>query len=225
MTIRFFQHVEFETPGALISICKRLQLSIEIFKLYETSMPEDMDFDCLVIMGGPMNIFEEDKYPFLAREKSYIQKTIEAEKKILGICLGSQLLAHTLGAKVYHGNRAEIGWFPIQKTSDTMGFMPDVMTCFHWHGDTFELPQNAINFYRSDVTSNQAFLYKNHILGLQFHLEMDREVLSRLIDNCRSELVQGESVMSEDDILLNFDKYSPYNQKTMENLFRYFLKI
>jgi GMP synthase-like glutamine amidotransferase len=225
MKIRFFQHVSFETPAALLIICEHYKISSEIYKLYETSLPVDFDFDLLVIMGGPMNIFEEDKYPFLAEEKLYIKRAIDAGKKIIGICLGSQLLANVLGAKVYRGNQTEIGWYTIQKTSGSFGFLPDFMTCFHWHGDTFDIPDNAINLYRTDLTPNQAFLYKDHVLGLQFHLEMDREVLIGLIDNCRSELIKSEFIMSEEEIMTGFEKYFRYNHKTMENLIRYFLKL
>ena len=225
MKIRFFQHVEFETPGDLLSICDHYKLSTEIYKLYENALPTDIDFDLLVIMGGPMNIFDEEKYPFLAKEKLYINKSIAAGKKILGICLGSQLLANALGAKVYPGIKPEIGWFPIQKTSESFGFMPDIMTCFHWHGDTFDIPEQAIRLFKTEITPNQAFIDKNQILGLQFHLEMNKQVLKGLIENCRSELIISESVMSENDILLNFERYYRNNHKTLENLFRYFLKI
>lgn len=225
MKILIFQHVEFETPGIIQTICKGKAYEMEIKKLYEIGVPAAMDFDLLILMGGPMSISDEDKYPFLIDEKKYIKNALINQKKVLGICLGSQLLADALGAKVFPGESPEIGWFPVVKTNLNPGFLPDIMTSFHWHGDTFELPHNALQLYKSDHTPNQAFLYNNQALGLQFHMEMDRKGLHALIENCRSELIPGRWVMTEQEILEKFDLYSRYNHKTMENILHYFLNI
>jgi len=222
MNIRIFQQVSFETPGQILKISEKLNWEVETKKLFEEDIPRDFDFDILIIMGGPMSIFEDKQHPFLAREKQYISEAIDRKKKVIGICLGAQLIANTLGARVYHGREKEIGWFPIEKTDTAMGFLPDVMTTFHWHGDTFDIPEGAIGLYKSEVTPNQAFLYNKKVLGLQFHMEMNMNGLQSIMDHCKNELAHSNWVMTQDEILHNFELYHRYNHKTMENLLKYF---
>ena len=133
------------------------------------------DFDWLIILGGPMNIYEEDKYPWLSKEKEFIHQAIASDKIVLGICLGAQLMADVLGGKVQRNVHREIGWFPVKlmpesKASRIFRVLPEEFMALHWHGDTFELPPGAVHTAESQACKNQAFELGKAI-GLQFHLE------------------------------------------------------
>jgi len=144
----------------------------------------------------------------------------------LGICLGAQLLADALGAKVTSNPEKEIGWFPVTRNDTIPGFLAPVlpidMTVFHWHGDTFGIPENAVSLYSSKACAHQAFLYKNHVLGFQFHLETTRDSAATLIDNCRVELVQGAWIMSEQDMLSCGNSFDTINECMARVLKKFF---
>src|SRR5262249_47695751 len=136
------------------------------------------EIDLVVVLGGPMNIYEEDKFPWLIAEKKFIRQAIEEKLAVLGLCLGSQLIADVLGAKIYPNDEKEIGWFPVEVTEAALkhrlfSHWPNFFTPFHWHGDTFDLPEGAIHLARSQACRNQAFLYQDRVVGLQFHLEIN----------------------------------------------------
>ena len=198
MIIYYLQHVAFEGLGSIEKWARNHRRGISAIRLYEKGvLPEPEELDALVVLGGPMNINEEKKYPWLVEEKRFIEKVIKLEVPVLGICLGAQLLANVLGAKVYPNSEKEIGWFPVTRTvppntHKLASLLPGEMEVFHWHGDTFDIPDGAVQLYRSDVCENQAFIYKNHVVGLQFHLETTPASLDSLINNCSSEL--GEDV-------------------------------
>jgi GMP synthase (glutamine-hydrolysing) len=136
----------------------------------------------LIILGGPMGVYERDQYPWLNEELALIRRFIDAGTPVFGICLGSQLAAAALGADVHPNGRQEIGWFDVAMSEDTVNDpllhgLPRTFPAFHWHGDTFELPHNAVRLASSTITKNQAFRFGKVIYGLQFHLEMDLEKL------------------------------------------------
>jgi GMP synthase-like glutamine amidotransferase len=163
-------------------------------------------FDWLVVMGGPMGVYDELQYPWLAAEKNFIRKSIDAGKAMIGICLGAQLIAEILGAKVFKNQYKEIGWFPVELTpaaagSKVFNFLPDRFVAFHWHGDTFTLPKGAAHLARSKGCENQAFLYKDRVLGLQFHLESTPQSVKDLAENCENEVAPDEYIQSIEDIL------------------------
>jgi len=150
------------------------------------------DVDGLIIMGGPMGITDDDQHPWLAAEKSFIKELIDQNKPILGICLGAQLIADVLGAEVRPGREKEIGFFPIAGNSKSSFSNPwKNQTVFHWHGDTFGIPEGAVHLASSEATENQAFLYKDNVLALQFHLETTVESLLALYENCSDEIGEG----------------------------------
>jgi len=227
MKILSLQHVEFESPAHITSIAQNRNYQLRKLKLYEEDLTISHDYDVLLIMGGPMNILDEESFPWLKKEKYFIKEAINKGKIVLGICLGSQLIASCLGAKVYKTSQKEIGWFPVCKSEDipSLEFLPDIFTSFHWHGDTFDLPHGAQKLYSSDVTKNQAFVYNERVFAFQFHMEMDREGLSGLIANCRAELNGEGNIMDEEEIIKGIDQYSYYNHRTMENIFKYFHQI
>ena len=163
-------------------------------------------FDWLIVMGGPMNIYQEKEYPWLVKEKQFIDEAIKAGKIILGICLGAQLIADVLGGKVSKNDYKEIGWFPVTKTvegekSRFFKVLPDRFMAFHWHGDTFDLPPGALRLAESQCCKNQAFEYNGKVFGFQFHLESSEASIKRLIDNCREELTEGVYIQTENEIL------------------------
>ena len=171
-----------------------------------------------------MGVYDEQEYPWLVAEKAFIRATIEAGKPVLGICLGAQLLADVLGARVSANKEKEIGWFPVTRANfvpgGLAGVLPERQTVFHWHGDTFGLPAGAVPLYASAGCSSQAFLSTDRVLALQFHLETTRESAPPLIDNCRHELVPGPWVQTEQEIVEGLEKFTGINL-TMEGILDY----
>lgn len=165
MKIHYLQHVAFEGLGSIENWAKLQGHTLSATQLYQDeSLPSLENIDFLLVMGGLMNIYEEDKYPWLINEKKFIEQAIKHDKIVLGSCLGSQLIADVLGAKVFPNLEPEIGWFPIEVTaaaqnSNIFNVLPKQLTVFHWHGDTFELPQGATRIAKSDGCHNQAFIY------------------------------------------------------------------
>lgn len=204
MKIHYLQHVPFENLGNIENWALEKGFSLSSTKLYEEeNFPELESFDFLIILGGPMNIYEEDKYSWLKKEKEFIKKAVENKKTVLGICLGAQLIADVLEAKVYKNQHKEIGWFPLKLTQNLGLFkdLPEELNVLHWHGDTFDIPKNCISLGSSQACKNQGFIYKNKVIGLQFHLETSRESLKNLIDNCKSELTESKYIQTAEDML------------------------
>ncbi|HXS56426.1 MAG TPA: type 1 glutamine amidotransferase [Hanamia sp.] len=207
LRIHYLQHVSFEGLGNIEEWATVHGHKLSVTKLYmDAVLPTPDSFDWLIIMGGPMSVYDEQKYSWLIAEKQFIKQAIAANKTVIGICLGSQLLAEALGAKVYPNEQKEIGWFPIEFTSDASSHslfsnIKIPKTVFHWHGDTFDLPPNAIHLAHSKACKNQAFLFNKKVLGLQFHLEMSEIALRTMIENGRSELIEAKYIQSEAMIL------------------------
>jgi GMP synthase-like glutamine amidotransferase len=163
-----------------------------------------------------MGVVDEAAHPWLAPEKAFIRAAVGSGKTVVGVCLGAQLIAEVLGARVYRGPHQEIGWFPIRILPDAAGTplagVPDGMPVFHWHGDTFELPAGARHLAASDVTPHQAFLVGDRVLGLQFHLETTVEGASALIDNCDQPLGREPFVQSAADMLAQPERFDRIRQ-------------
>ena len=145
----------------------------------------------LIVLGGPMAAYQQDRYPFLATESGLVERALAAGRPVLGICLGAQLIASVLGARVYPGERREVGWAPITLTDDgredpVFGQMEPTLTVFHMHGDTYELPADARNLARSALYEQQAFRYGDLVYGLQFHLEFTDTMIQRLATEAES---------------------------------------
>ncbi len=203
MRIHYFQHVPFEGLGMIAAWAAERGHTLTKTALYEPNhhLPSLTDYDALIVMGGSMSVYDEAAYPWLAAEKQHIRAAIDASKPVLGICLGAQLIASALGAKVAPHMHKEIGWFPVAITDEAAGHpilscLNQAMTVFHWHGDRFEIPEGALHMMCSEACDNQAFLYRNNILGLQFHLEMDAPALAALISACGDELEPSRWIQS-----------------------------
>lgn len=191
MNIHFLQHVDYEGPGAILDWTTQNGFSHSITKLYQNeNLPSIDGVNALVIMGGPMSVWEEDENPFLRGEKEWIHTCIVAGIPVLGICLGAQLLSEVLGGKVTPHHQREIGWYPIYTNEsltakDTPAWAKKIdkqMKVFHWHGDTFSVPPNAIHLFASAACENQGFIAHNgQVLGLQFHWEMKPQGVEALL--------------------------------------------
>lgn len=216
--IHYLQHVAFEGLGFIETWANENQHILSSTKFYEEfTFPNLADFDWLIIMGGPMGVYDEEKYPWLIAEKNFIFKAIKAQKTVIGICLGSQLIASALGTKVYPNKNKEIGWFPLTKTYEgkehsLLNDLPDEFFSFHWHGDTFDLPKDATHLLKTNICPNQAFLYRNKVLGLQFHFEVTPQTLKALTDNCRYELKADDFIQTENEILRQADLCKQSNE-------------
>lgn len=218
MRIHSLQHVPFEDLAYIESWASGKGHSITKTLLFEErEFPEVHDFDAIIIMGGPMGVYEDDKYPWLSGEKRFIEKAVSAHKIVLGICLGAQLIADVLGARVYKNEHKEIGWFPVNVTDaaqDSLVFrtLPPEFMAFHWHGDTFDIPSGAIRMAESRGCANQAFEYNKKVVGLQFHLESTRESIDKLLTKCGDEIVEGKYIQSSKKMLSVFNEVKLINE-------------
>ena len=210
LRIHYFQHVAYEGLGSIEEWITTGGHSLTSTKFFKgEKLPEIKNIDCLIIMGGPMNVYDENQHPWLAGEKKFIRQAIESDKTVLGICLGSQLVSSALGAAVYKNKEKEIGWFDIElskaaQSGDLFFGMGSRLQVFHWHGDTFDLPENAIHLASSAGCKNQTYIYKDKVLALQFHLEPTRDSLSDMLKGGIQE-APGKYVQSEKEILANID--------------------
>jgi GMP synthase-like glutamine amidotransferase len=195
MKIAALFHVSFEKLGLIEDWILAKGYSLAEYHLYtDPHLPLIHEFDMLIVMGGPMSVNDEKQFPWLAPEKELIRRCRESGKPVLGICLGAQLIASAMGNRVFPGTHKEIGWFPVtfsQGDDARIIFpgLPPETKVFHWHGDTFELPEGAVLLGSSSVTPVQAFIADEKLLALQFHLEIKPENISLMINHAGDELV------------------------------------
>lgn len=198
------QHVPFEGPARLRDVFADHGLSIEVHPVHERpDLPDPRDFRMVVATGGPMSVNDHDAHPWLAAEKRWLREAIATRVPVLGICLGSQLIAAALGAAVRPNGEREVGWFPLQAAVDdpltaALCMPPRVL---HWHGERWDLPAGARLLAGSAACDHQAFAIGDRVLGLQFHLEMDRPASQALIENCPDDLAPGTWVQSAEAML------------------------
>lgn len=212
MRLHYIQHVPFENPGSILTWAKENGHVITFSLMFqEASFPKISEFDWLLIMGGPMNIYEEAIYPWLIKEKEFIKEAIDSGKVLIGLCLGGQLIADVIGGKVTKNPYPEIGWFPVKlsekiRQSPLFSFFPEEPVVFSWHGDTFSiLPEEAEIIASNEACKNQAFVYKNRVFGFQYHLENTPEIISALVENCREEMIPGPFVQTPEEVLSKAD--------------------
>jgi GMP synthase-like glutamine amidotransferase len=206
MSIHSLEHEPFEGLANIEVWAKKKGHSTTRTLLFNNEeFPDISDFDWLFIMGGSMNIYEEEKYPWLREEKNFIAEAIANKKIVLGVCLGSQLIADILGSRVTKNKYKEIGWFPVTltreaKSSPIFRTLPNKFFTFHWHGDTFLIPPGAARIAQSEGCTNQAFEY-GRVIGLQFHLEYSVESINLMIRNCSDEIMDGKFIQKPDEIV------------------------
>ncbi len=202
-TIHYLMHVPFEGPGCIIDWAKKEGYDLIPLKMFsKTALPSPGEVNNLVIMGGPMGVRDEEEYPWFKAEKEFIRQVISQNSKVLGICLGAQVIAGILGAEVYKNEKPEIGWFPVNFTSDGIKIFNSgkQMNVFHWHGDTFDLPKGARHLAFSKVTPNQAFSWNDHVLGIQFHLEITSDSMKKMLIACADQVEPSEFIQEIDQI-------------------------
>jgi len=200
MTLHVLLHVSFEGPGHIAHWAKQHGCSIERVCLYDGDpLPEVDAVDGLIVMGGPMGAQDDTRHPWLPRERQLIQTVVEAERPVLGVCLGAQLIACALGGSIRASPEREIGWLPLQWTHGARRHprirpltrtLPDPVV-FHWHGDTFSLPDGATRLAATEACGNQAFAIGDHVVGVQFHPEATPESVRAMIDAGRSDVEAG----------------------------------
>lgn len=205
MQAHYLQHVPFEGLGSIETWLKNAGYKTTVTRFYQSALLPDVEtVDLLIILGGPMSANDEEHFPWLRMEKVFIRQIIEAGKPVIGICLGAQLIASSLGEAVYPNRRKEIGWFPVQGYShqdESLFSFPEETEVFHWHGETFDLPPEGVLLASSDGCKNQAFQLGATVIGLQFHLEITPETVKALVNNCRDELQPSKFVQPEPVII------------------------
>jgi GMP synthase-like glutamine amidotransferase len=209
MNLHIIQHVAFEPAGMIIDWATANKHSLTHTLVFEKNIhwPAINNFDMLVVMGGPLGVNEEDHFEWLKTEKVFIKQAIATGKIGLGICLGSQLLAEALGARVHPNQEKEIGFFPVEKTTvgkqdELFAGVPETWNVFHWHGDTFDLPEGASHLFTSAACRHQVFR-KGKCIGIQFHPEVDISLIKSMIKYEKHELIKAKYVQTEQEILAN----------------------
>lgn len=229
-----FKHVSQENLGALKPV-----LSEEAFRIRYVNFSREPDakptmekYQGLIVLGGWMGVYEADQYPHLKLECQLIEEALKKEIPVLGICLGAQILAHTLGARVRKHTQVEAGWREVRltkagKDDAILGHFRESERIFQMHGDTFDIPAGAEHLAYSDVCEGQAFRYGEKAYGLQFHLESDQEMIRRFLkvpeNRAEVESFAGSSAVA--DIETDTDKYLPRSLDLSQETFRRFLKL
>jgi len=227
MRAHIVQHVRFEGPAAIAE-----WLAVESAEIQFSHMYGKYDFsdpkasDIIVVMGGPMSINEVDIYPWIREELAFLRAAIDSGVRLLGVCLGAQMIAAALGSRIFPCAQKEIGWFPIRGVNGGEGVLslPSEATVLHWHGETFDLPDGAVRLASSALCENQAFQFGERTIGLQFHLEMNPLAVGRMISNCGDDLVPAEYVQSEDEIRKLTDRHYTGANSLMGKVLDYLLK-
>lgn len=215
-------HVPFEGIGCIADWVEKNNFQYKETRLWESvAFPEPENLDALIIMGGPMSVNDDKKHNWLCREKFFIESAINHGKQVLGICLGSQLIANVLGAKVYPNKHKEIGWFPVRMNENAanthLDFFPKEFITFHWHGDTFDLPMGATHIAQSEACLHQAFTYGDNVVGLQFHPEMTQTSMKEMLKEGDAELVPAKYVQPAEEILSKL-KYADAQNELLNRL-------
>jgi GMP synthase (glutamine-hydrolysing) len=194
-SVTLLQHIHCETPGIISDCLQSADIDLRFVRTFERNpIPSNLDTQAgLIVMGGPMSVYDHDQFPFLLEEQRLIEEALKDDKPVLGVCLGSQLLAATLGAEVKSGAQKEIGWHPVTLTeyaaTDALWKeLPDRFTAYHWHGDVYDLPQGAVSLASSDLTPCQGFRYGTNAYGFLFHMEVTEKIIKNMVAEFQDEL-------------------------------------
>lgn len=205
--VAIFQHADGEWIGSMRHWFADKPFQLTTYRLDQGDhLPTVTEIDWLIIMGGPMSTYDETNYPWLIAEKQLIREAIDAEKAVLGICLGCQLIASAMGAKVYANTQQEIGWFSVNKIDPEVTWMPEDLMPLSWHGDCVELPENTRCFANSMITPCQGFYYGKRIWALQFHLEVEPGTVEAFLALEKHPLPDTEFVQKEMVLMDNIDQ-------------------
>jgi GMP synthase (glutamine-hydrolysing) len=194
-SVTILQHIHCETPGIISDCLQSAGIDMHFVRTFERNpIPSNLDTQAgLIVMGGPMSVYDHEQFPFLLEEQRLIEEALKNDKPVLRVCLGSQLLAATLGAEVKSGAQKEIGWHPVTLTqyaaSDALWKeLPARFTAYHWHGDVYDLPQGAVSLTSSELTPCQGFRYEANAYGFLFHMEMTEKIIQNMVKEFSGEL-------------------------------------
>lgn len=209
-TVYIIQHVDFEGPGIIPDLLEEAGYPWQIRRVFDgQALPESPELaksSGLILMGGPMNVDQTETYPWLTQELILVRRAIQEHLPVLGICLGAQIIAASLGAGVQPMEEPEIGWFPV---SGYLWGQMEEQQVLHWHGQRFSIASGAINLVQSKACREQAFRLGSKVLGLQFHLEVDRQGLESLISHSQGDLnASGSWMQSPDQIRDGYAKWA-----------------
>ena len=210
--IAILQHEGDTPPGTSLSWCWERSLSVTVFQAWKFAFPSPMDFDVLFVLGGSANVDDEVKHPWLTKEKDFLQDCLRQDKKVLGLCLGAQLMAEALGAQVQKSLHDEIGWSCVQidpTAHPLLEFSPSILQTFQWHGYQFEIPSGAVRFGTNEACVNQAFICGTQIIGIQFHPEADENWIRSCANDNEEPRLAGPFIQSSREILESMDKQKP----------------
>lgn len=199
-----YQHVPFEGPGIIAEWAQARDRELQVVHSYRgDSVTPGADAAFLVVMGGPMSVNDTAEHPWIEPELDIIRQRIATDLPTLGVCLGAQLIAKACGSEIYKAEENEIGWYPVQRvTAEGLGqYLPEQFTPLHWHGETFDLPSQAVHLAQTDACPQQAFQVGRHVLGMQYHIEATYESVTALIEHCGHEIGDGPFEMPADEIL------------------------
>lgn len=223
MKIQFITHASIESPAALIEYCKNNKLETNCCNAVYEPLPDIDSFDVLIIMGGPQSPLELEKYPYLMQEINLIKETLAIGKKIIGICLGAQLLSISIESTVSKSPAKEVGWFPITLTNhgiddQHLSSWPKELDVMHWHYDMLVLNQDMQLIASSEGCPNKIFRYKNQAYGFQCHLEFTKQAIIKLISNCREDLLKRKFTGESEDIRSgDFNSLNNYLYKFLDS--------
>ncbi|MGH7814384.1 MAG: type 1 glutamine amidotransferase [Candidatus Binataceae bacterium] len=223
--IYVLQHHPAENLGLIADALEDAALAWQYLRVFDGHpVPKDMKgAGGLILMGGPMGVYETDRYPFLRDEMRLIEAALKDDLPVLGVCLGAQILAAALGAKVAPNPKGkEIGWYPMRLSAAArddriLSGLPETLTPFHWHGDIFELPKGATLLASSDKTTCQAFRHGDNAWGLQFHFEVTRKGIAAMAAAFAKELEQEK--ISADNMIAHAAEFMPALEKISATVF------
>ncbi|HWR58362.1 MAG TPA: type 1 glutamine amidotransferase [Thermodesulfovibrionales bacterium] len=230
MSVLILKNIPSEGPGTIEDFLREKGIHYRTVNCQNGDVRKAEDFEVLVMLGGPMSVNEEDIYPFLKTEMELARSFITEGKKVLGICLGAQVMAKALGARVYRGREPEIGWYDVELTEDGIrdplikklavhprtGDFYKRFKVFHWHGETFDIPSGAVRLAKSEMYSNQAFRYGDNAYAFQFHIEVTKEMIYEWL---KDQPVDMDQVRDQTDSV-----YDDYIERAMNFYEAFFLK-
>ena len=229
-----FQHVPYEILGTLNPLLKRAGFRIRYvnFARHPDAQANLEGYHGLVVLGGPMSVYHDHRYPHLTSEMKLIEDAMKRNLPVLGICLGAQLIAKTLGAAVYANPQKEIGWYDLRPTRETvqdpvLKALRSEEKVFQWHGDTFDMPMGAVHLAASPICTHQAFRYGDSVYGLQFHLEVDEPMIMRWlrVPENRAEIADLHGLTDPDQINAATPKYIKRLGELSDQVFGEFVRL
>ncbi len=214
MRLHVLQHVPFEGSGRIETWARRRGHPLAVTRLYAGDpFPPPGAADWIIALGGPMSVHDRARHPWLRAETGLLRDAMRAGRHVLGICLGAQLMAAALGARVRPNGHREIGWFPVRRPAGTarhplLRGWPGELDVFHWHGEGFDLPRRAVPLFASEATPVQAFAWGPRAVALQFHLEMRPADARRLVRRAAEDLRPGRFVQAPGAMLAEAARFA-----------------